>query len=133
MTAPSFQELRVLALESRRRAEIASLITAYGGHPVSAPAMREVPLESNTAAFTFVEGFVHGEFDVFVSLTGVGLRAILDIAERSVGRGTFVDALERVRVVARGPKPLAVLRELNIAPWVLAPSPNTWRELLTAI
>jgi uroporphyrinogen-III synthase len=33
----------------------------------------------------------------------------------------------------RGPKPLAVLRELKIQPWVTAPEPNTWRELLRAI
>ena len=65
--------------------------------------------------------------------TGVGLRAALDLAESRVGRAEFVEALGRTRVVARGPKPLAVLRELNIAPWVVAPSPNTWREVLAAI
>jgi uroporphyrinogen-III synthase len=35
--------------------------------------------------------------------------------------------------VPRGPKPLAVLRELKITPWVTVPEPNTWRELLTAL
>jgi len=133
MPAPSFQNLRVLALESRRRDEIASLITTYGGRPVSAPAMREVPLESNTEAFAFVEAFVRGEFDVLVSLTGVGLRAVLDIADRSVGRQAFVAMLGRVQVIARGPKPLSVLREIGVVPWLVAPEPNTWRELLAAI
>ncbi len=133
MPTPSFHNLRVLALESRRRAEIASIIKAYGGRAVSAPAMREVPLESNTAAFAFVEAFVRDEFDVFVSLTGVGLRAVLDVAESAVGRDAFIAALGRVRVVARGPKPLAVLRDLGVAPWVIAQEPNTWRELLAAI
>ncbi|MEQ1760523.1 MAG: uroporphyrinogen-III synthase [Vicinamibacterales bacterium] len=133
MSSPSFQNLRVLALESRRQVEIASIITAYGGRPLSAPAMREVPLDSNTEAFAFVAALVRGEFDVFVSLTGVGLRAVLDIAAQSVGRDAFVAALTRVRVVARGPKPLAVLREIGIVPWVLAPEPNTWRDLLAAV
>jgi uroporphyrinogen-III synthase len=36
-------------------------------------------------------------------------------------------------VVARGPKPLAVLRELQVPIWAIAPEPNTWRELVTAI
>jgi uroporphyrinogen-III synthase len=35
--------------------------------------------------------------------------------------------------VARGPKPLAVLRELQIVPWAVVPEPNTWRELLEAL
>ncbi len=133
MAAPNFQNLRVLALESRRRVELASIITAYGGHPVSAPAMQEVPLESNAEAFTFAEAFVRDEFDVLVALTGVGLRALLEVADGAVGRDAFVAALGRARVVARGPKPLSVLRELGIVPWVLAPEPNTWREVLMAV
>jgi uroporphyrinogen-III synthase len=133
MSAPTFQGLRVLALESRRRAEIASIITAYQGRPVSAPSMREVPLDVNTAAFAFVDAFVRDEYEVFVALTGVGLRAVLDVAGQSVGRQAFIDALARALVIARGPKPLAVLREVGITPWVLAPSPNTWRELLDAV
>lgn len=133
MSNPSFGGLRVLAFESRRRAEIAALVTAYGGTPISAPAMREVPLESNEAAKAFIEAFVRDEFDVLIALTGVGLRAVLDLAALSVGREAFVAALGRARIVARGPKPLAVLREIGIAPWVLAPEPNTWRELLGAM
>jgi uroporphyrinogen-III synthase len=101
MTVPGFQNLRVLALESRRHVEIGALIRTFGGQPVSAPAMREVPLESNHEAFRFAEAFVRGEFDIFVTLTGVGLRAMLDIATASVGREAFVDALKSVRVVAR--------------------------------
>src|SRR4051812_33087262 len=93
MSAPSFQHLRVLAFESRRRVEIASIVSAYGGHPVSAPAMREIPLESNSVAFAFVQAFASGDYDVFVSLTGVGLRAILEVAESSIGRDPFVAAL----------------------------------------
>jgi uroporphyrinogen-III synthase len=36
-------------------------------------------------------------------------------------------------VVARGPKPVAALREMGITPAVVAPEPNTSRELLEAI
>ena len=36
-------------------------------------------------------------------------------------------------MAARGPKPVAVLRELQVPVWVTAPEPNTWRELVAAI
>jgi len=36
-------------------------------------------------------------------------------------------------VVARGPKPVAVLRELGVVPAITVPEPNTWRELLLAL
>jgi uroporphyrinogen-III synthase len=48
-------------------------------------------------------------------------------------RETFVQALGRAKVVARGPKPVAALRELGLTPWVTAPEPNTWREVLNAL
>jgi uroporphyrinogen-III synthase len=45
----------------------------------------------------------------------------------------FVAALARTDIAVRGPKPLAVLRELKLEPWVAAPEPNTWRDLLAAL
>jgi uroporphyrinogen-III synthase len=134
MNTPSFDGLRVLALESRREREMATLIRAHGGEARVAPSMREVPLESNTMAAGFAEALVRGEFDLVVLLTGVGTRVLLEVVERTQGsRDAFVAALGRVRVAVRGPKPLAVLRELGLTPWVVAPEPNTWRELLAAI
>jgi uroporphyrinogen-III synthase len=132
--SPSFDGARVLLLESRRARELASIVTSYGGMPVSAPSMREVPLESNTEAAAAVRHVIAGAFDVVILLTGVGARAWLDVAEQVCrAREPFVDALRRVKVAARGPKPLAVMRELQVPVWVTAPEPNTWRELLAAI
>jgi uroporphyrinogen-III synthase len=130
---PSFNNLRVLTLESRRGSEMAALVSNYGGRPLSAPALREVPVESNTEALAFIDALIRNEFDVVVLLTGVGTRALLGVVDRLRNRAEFIAALSRTRIAARGPKPLAVVRELGIAPWVAAPEPNTWRELLTAI
>ncbi len=131
---PSFDGLRVLVLESRRSREMASLVTTYGGQPLLAPSMREVPLASNTEALAFAEGLGRGAFDIVVLLTGVGTRALLAVVEHAHGsRKPFVAALRETRIAARGPKPVAVLRELGLQPWVLAPEPNTWRELLAAL
>jgi uroporphyrinogen-III synthase len=129
----SFDGLRVLALESRRSPELAKLIATYGGEPVVAPAMREVPLESNREALAFATALFVGEFDVVIFLTGVGTRALLAVVETSYRRDEYIAALQRVKVVARGPKPVAALREFGITPAITAPEPNTWRELLRAL
>lgn len=131
--APNFGGLRVLALESRRAAEVGALIATYGGTPLVAPALREVPLESNTDALEFAARLLRGEFDITVFMTGVGTRALLSAIETRYGRDDVLDALRRTRVVARGPKPLAVLRELSVPVWVNVPEPNTWRELVQAV
>src|SRR5437879_11581011 len=109
-----FAGMRVLALESRRAEELAKLITTYGGQPIVAPSMREVPLESNKEALTFAARLLAGEFDMVVFLTGVGTRALLGVVEKVHDRGEYVAELKRVIVVARGPKPVAALREIGI-------------------
>ena len=130
---PSFGGLRVLTLESRRGPEMATLVSTYGGRPISAPALREVPLESNTEALHLIDGLTRGEFDLLVLLTGVGTRALLAVVDTLRDRAAFLSALAEIRIAARGPKPAAVLRELGLTPWALAPEPNTWLELLAAI
>jgi uroporphyrinogen-III synthase len=125
-----FAGLQVLALESRRAAELSKLISTYGGVPVVAPSMREVPLESNQEALAFAGKLFAGEFDAVIFLTGVGARALLAVVETAYQREEYVAALQRVKVVARGPKPVAALREIGITPALTVPEPNAWRELL---
>jgi uroporphyrinogen-III synthase len=130
---PSFNGLRVLSLESRRAPEMARLIETFGGRPLVAPSMREVPIESNSSARESAEAVVRGEFDLIVLLTGVGTRAWLDVVSTAGLRDQFVARLRQMKVAVRGPKPAAVMRELEAPVWVTAPEPNTWRELLAAI
>ncbi len=104
-----FDGLRVLALESRRATELSKLISTYGGRPVVAPAMREVPLQSNTEALAFATKLFAGEFDMIIFLTGVGARALLAVVETAYKREEYVEALQRLKVVARGPKPVVAL------------------------
>jgi uroporphyrinogen-III synthase len=131
--APSFNGRRVLAFESRRATEIETLIRSFGGAPIVAPAVREVALASDAEVLAFADRLDAGAFDAVVFLTGAGARALVDIVSRSRPRQPFLEALRRVRVIVRGPKPRAVMRELDVPVWANAPEPNTWRELLAAV
>ncbi len=122
--------MRVLSLESRRAVEMAQLIRNRHGDPVVAPSMREVPLDRNEEAFAFAERLFAGEFDMMILLTGVGTRLLNQALETRFPGGRFIDALRKLPVVARGPKPAAVLREWQVPMAALAPEPNTWREVL---
>jgi uroporphyrinogen-III synthase len=131
--AASFQGRRVLTLESRRSPELALLVMNYGGTPVVAPSLREVPLESNHDALALAHDVMRQRFDLVVLMTGVGVRMWIKLAEPVLGREALVRALGRTRILARGPKPVAALRELGLTPWATVPSPNTWRELLETL
>ena len=128
----SFQGKRVLALESRRAQEIAELIRRQGGEPFVAPSMREVPLEQNAALTDFAERLFGGEFDMLVLMTGVGTRQLNHALAEAYRETAFADALSGLTVVERGPKPVAALREMGLKAAIIAPEPNTWRELLKA-
>jgi uroporphyrinogen-III synthase len=122
--------LIVVSFESRRATEMAELIRRHGGIPVVAPSMREVPLTENAAALDFVAQLDAGAIDVVILLTGVGTRALVEVIAPQCPATRLAELLGRVTVVARGPKPVAALRELGLAPDLTAPEPNTWREVL---
>jgi uroporphyrinogen decarboxylase len=132
-TKASFEGRQVAALESRRAAEMQSLIRSYGGDPLVAPSMREVPLEENPDALAFAQRLAAGEVDAVIFLTGVGTLTLMQALETRYNREEIVDALSHVVTVARGPKPVKALRDLGVPVMMTVPEPNTWRELLETL
>ena len=133
MSSVNFDGLRVLALESRHAREIHKLIETYGGRPLVAPALREVRLEPNSHAMAFAGELVDEQFDMVIFLTGAGIRALIGVVESAYPRQRLVQALGHVRIVARGPKPVSALDELGLKAHLVAPEPNTWREVLRVL
>jgi uroporphyrinogen decarboxylase len=128
-----FAGLRVAAFESRRAAEMQRMIERYRGKALVSPSLREVPLEKNPQAIEFAHRLITGEIGVVIFLTGVGFRHLLAAIEKHVARQRYLDSLQDIITIARGPKPVAALREVGITPTHRVPPPNTWRELLTLI
>jgi uroporphyrinogen-III synthase len=130
---PGFNGLRVLSFESRRAKEIAQLISNNGGIPLVAPSTREVPAGPNDDEMKLIRGILDRQFDAVIFMTGVGSRALVEAAEAVSPRQEFLAALARTRVVVRGPKPAAAMREFNVPVALTVPEPNTWRELVQAL
>jgi uroporphyrinogen-III synthase len=133
MALAGFDGLRVLSLESRRAREIAQLIVNNGGQPTVAPSTREVASESSPVEMKFAASLMQDQFHMVIFMTGVGTRALVQAVEPVCSREQFVAALTRTTVVARGPKPVAVLRELGVPIALTVPEPNTWREILQTL
>jgi uroporphyrinogen-III synthase len=129
----AFGGMRVLALESRRAVEMGELIRRQDGEPFVAPSMREIPIEEHAEAFHFADRLFAGDFDLMILLTGIGTRQLNRTLAARYGESAFPEALRKIAVLVRGPKPAAALREMAIAPTAIAPEPNTWRELLPLV
>ncbi|MCA9240589.1 MAG: uroporphyrinogen-III synthase, partial [Planctomycetales bacterium] len=128
-----FAGLKVLSLESRRGEDMARLIARCGGAAHVSPSMRESPIDSNRPAVEFAHRVLAGQVDAMILLTGVGVRYFIDAVERHVDRQALLDALSDIPTIARGPKPVAAMKELGLTPTYRVPEPNTWRELLALL
>jgi uroporphyrinogen-III synthase len=133
MNEKGFSGLTVAAFESRMAPEMIGLIERYGGQPMVTPAMREVPLEDNHEALQFGERLLAGQVDMLILLTGVGLETLLAVLQTRYPLAVITEALGRIMLVARGPKPVAVLKTLGLTPTLTVPEPNTWRDLLRVL
>lgn len=112
---------------------MAELIRNYGGEPIQAPSMREVPLTDPREEFAFGEVLLSGDCDILILLTGVGTRMLIVGLATRWPKEQILAALGRLQLVCRGPKPIAALRDVGLTPTLSVPEPNTWRELLSAL
>ena len=133
MAPKGLEGLTVAAFESRMASEMTQLITRFGGTPLVAPSMQEIPLEDNAQALEFGEQLMAGDIQLLVFLTGVGTRTLIDVLETRWSQADILKAVSTLTLVVRGPKPLAVLKSLGLTPQLIVPEPNTWEDVLTTL
>ena len=111
--------LTVVAFESRRATEMAELIAHHGGaRGVRAVDARGAARRRTPDALALGGALLAGRSTCTSCLTGVGTRALLRARRASAARSSDVVARcsARTTIVARGPKPVAALRELGLVP-----------------
>jgi len=129
----SFSGLRVLSLGSRPAKEIEGLIRRLDGDALVAPSVQERALEDHGDAVRFVERLESGEFDLVVCMTGAGLAFLRDVIATHMPVERLAAALRRVTIVSRGPKPVPLLRAMDVPVAIVVPEPNTWKEIVAAV
>ncbi len=130
MSMLAFNGLTVAAFESRMAAEITRLIERHGGNPLVTPALREIPLDDNSAALKFGVRLTTERVDILILLTGVGTTALFELLKTRYPWSSIVASLKQTALVARGPKPIAALKAFGLLPTLTVPEPNTWVDLI---
>jgi uroporphyrinogen-III synthase len=133
MAIVGFNGLTVAAFESRMAVEIARLIERHGGVPLVTPALREIPLDDNSAALKFGVQLTTERVDMLILLTGVGTTTLFDLLKTRYPWPSIVAALKQTALVARGPKPVAALKAFGLQPTLTVPEPNTWVDLVSTL
>ncbi|MCS6296092.1 MAG: uroporphyrinogen-III synthase [Nitrospira sp.] len=133
MATAGFDGLTVAAFESRMAVEMTRLIERHGGKPLVAPALREIPLEDNSAALQFGERLMREGLDVLVLMTGAGTTALFEVLQSRYSKSDLAAALKHTVLIARGPKPVAALKALGFPPTFTVPEPNTWVDVVSTL
>ena len=133
MANSNFNGLTVASFESRMAPEMTRLIERHGGRPLVAPALREIPLEDNSAAIRFGEQLLTEGLDVLILLTGAGTTTLFEILHSRHSKDKITSALKNTVLIARGPKPVAALKGLGFQPTLTVPEPNTWVDVVSTL
>jgi uroporphyrinogen-III synthase len=135
-SSPSLRGVRVALLESRMKTELASLVERCSGVPYCVPAVSETACDDLPEVGRTLDWLLApappGARAAILS-TGVGVEALARGADALERHADLLLGLTRVTTICRGPKPIAALKKLGVAPAVRVASPFTTDELLAAL
>jgi uroporphyrinogen-III synthase len=117
---------RIVALaEGRQLEELAQMLEKEGARTLRCPMIGIVDAPDEAPVQVWLDELIRDGFDLVVLMTGEGVRRLLGFAERTGRRDQAIAALGRTRTVSRGPKPGQALKEVGLAPKVVATQPTT--------
>lgn len=125
--------LNVLAFESRRGSEMATLLRNLGWNPTIVPVFVETPQDDPAEAIQFGADLLAGNYEQVILLTGVAVRHLWKTLQPHYSTADLTAALQKTVTIPRGPKPAAALREIGVTPTLLIRQPATWREILASL
>ncbi len=118
---------RIAVAESRELDLFAALLERRGATVLRYPLVQIIDAPDPQPILVWSRRFAAGGCDDLILLTGEGLRRLLHCIDRHEAtlRGSFLEALARVRKITRGPKPARALRELGLQSDLPAEVPTT--------
>src|SRR3989442_4679406 len=124
MTQP-LEHFTIVILEHRFTKEFSALLERFGASVYACPLLEERPVENREELEKFVRQAAASNLDVMIFLTGVGARFLVSAAESIGLKNEFLQALNKLTIVVRGPKPVAALRQFGVRVDVIPDNPTT--------
>jgi uroporphyrinogen-III synthase len=121
----ALHDRRVALAEGRQLEELAQLLESEGAIPLRCPMLSILDNADAGPVHAWLGDLAADRFSHVVLMTGEALRRLLAFAERGGHRDAVIAALGRTCTVTRGPKPVRALKEIGLAPGLVAPTPTT--------
>lgn len=121
----AFAQTVVAVPEGRQHAIMVQLLENRGAEVISIPLVSILDAPDPRPVLAWIKRFVARPPDLFILLTGEGLRRLLALAEKHGLKEVFVQTLQNVSTLCRGPKPEQVLATLGLKATLKASEPTT--------
>src|SRR5262249_49501776 len=105
--------------------ELAQMLEKEGATALRCPMVSILDAPQAEPVLAWLRELSADRFGYVVLFTGEGLRRLLGFAQREGLREAVIGALGRTRTVTRGPKPVRALKEVGLAPTLVAEMPTT--------
>jgi uroporphyrinogen-III synthase len=117
---------RVVAVpEGRQHQTLVNLLENRGATVISIPLVSILDAPDPQPVLAWLERFINRPPALFILLTGEGLRRLLTLAECHDLKEKFIQVLQQVTTLCRGPKPEQVLATLGMHASLKASEPTT--------
>ena len=107
-----------------------SLIARHGGVPCAAPVLQEIYATDTPEVVELIDDLCSGRIEIAILQTGAGTRALFEAADARGRLPEVLSALDRMTVLARSPKPAAVLRRHKVRIDLMPPEPFTSEDMV---
>lgn len=132
MSEPDWAPLtgfRVAVTSARRAEELSALLRRRGASVTSAAAIAMVPLPDDDELRAHTQALIDTPPDIVIATTGIGMRGWIAAADGWGVAAELIAALQRARIVSRGPKATGALRAAGL-PEEWSPDSESSREVL---
>jgi uroporphyrinogen-III synthase len=111
--------------EGRQHLTMVQLLENRGAKVISIPLVAILDAPDPQPVLAWIRRFIAQPPELFILLTGEGLRRLLALAEKHDLKEKFVQVLQEIRTLCRGPKPEQVLGTLGLQATLKANEPTT--------
>lgn len=120
-----FVGLYIALPESRQLDVLANLFKKRGANLLRCPLVSIHDCPNSNLIEVWLKDFIDSPPDIFIVLTGEGIKRLTGFAERASLLEPWVEALSKVHILARGPKPNRALKVLGLQASELGVEPTS--------
>jgi uroporphyrinogen-III synthase len=125
MMTCALENRKIALAEGRQLEELAQMLANEGAIPLRYPMVSILDNPAAGPVLDWLHSLCADRFAYVILMTGEAVRRLLGFAEREGSRDAMIAALGRMCTVTRGPKPVQALKEIGIAPTMVAAMPTT--------